>query len=128
MTGLQIFACVLAAGRILLGLAPIVAAAPLARLLGFPEAHNTPSTRLFARLFGVRDIGLGVLVLCMLPQPELLRWSFVFNAFHDLGDILMIAVPLVRQQGINRAAGLSLGFACIGLSAWLLACWWSLSI
>ena len=53
---------VMGVGRILLGIAPFVAARPSARLLGFPVDHDNPTTRLMARLFGVRDIGLGVLV------------------------------------------------------------------
>lgn len=115
----------LAAGRMILGLAPIIAAEPLSKLLGFPEAHNNPSTRLFARLFGVRDIGLGILVIFLLKDIELLRWGLIFNAFHDLADIGMIAIPLWRKQGMKKAALLCMMFACGGLISWLLV--WKLS-
>ena len=37
-----------------------------ARLLGFPAHHDNATTRLMARWFGVRDIGLGVLVFWVL--------------------------------------------------------------
>lgn len=111
----------LALGRIALGLAPILAAGPASRLLGFPPEHDNASTRLFGRLFGIRDIGLGVLVLFVADDPLLLWWSFVFNALHDLGDACVIAVPLLRKQGIDRAACLSLTFALGGLLCWLIS-------
>lgn len=46
-----------AIGRILLGLAPFVAVTPLLRVFGIPKEEDTTTARLFARLFGVRDIG-----------------------------------------------------------------------
>jgi hypothetical protein len=117
------FVTVLGLGRIVLGLVSIFGIAPAVRLLGVPPAHDTPTARLFARLFGVRDIGLGVLVLWSLERPGVLPFVLLFNAAHDLADALMIAVPLVRRQGIDRTAGLSLAFALGGLSLWLVA--WS---
>jgi hypothetical protein len=49
-----------------------------------------------------------------------------FDAFWlamDLGDAVMIAIPLLRRQGIDRAASLSLAFALGGASAWTVALW-----
>lgn len=110
----------LAGGRMALGLAPIVAADPASRLLGFPVEHQNPSARLFGRLFGVRDIGLGLLVLAMMSDPDDLRWALLFNAFHDMGDMAVIAIPLLKRQGIDKAASLSLGFAFGGFCSWVL--------
>lgn len=106
-------------GRILLGLAPFVAAGPSARLLGFPTSHDNPTTRLMGRLFGVRDVGLGVLVFYALRHPEILPFVLLFNALTDFGDLLAIAIPLVRRQGIDRAALASAGFALPAGLAWL---------
>ena len=108
----------MAAMRVLLGLAPFVAAAPAARLLGFPPEHDNPTTRLMGRLFGVRDIGLGVLVVYGLQHPELLFPIVIFNAFTDLGDLVAIAIPLVRRQGIDRGALASAAFAAPAAIAW----------
>jgi Domain of unknown function (DUF4267) len=119
------FVTVLALPRIGIGLTPILAAGPASALLGFPRQHDTATSRLFARLFGVRDIGLGALVLLALSRPELLPFTFLFNAAHDLGDVVMIAIPMVRRQGLGRAAGLSLAFAVSGGLLWVVA--WSLS-
>lgn len=106
-------------GRIALGLAPFVAAGQSAKLLGFPQSHDNPTSRLMGRLFGVRDIGLGVLAFYAIKHPEAAAFIFLFNAFMDLGDLFSIAIPLVKRQGIDRAAVMSGLFASIAAPAWL---------
>jgi hypothetical protein len=106
-------------GRILLGLMPFVMARRGSILLGFPEAHDTPTTRLMARLFGVRDVGLGVLVFYALGHPAVLPFVILFNAMTDFGDLFAIAIPLVRRQGIDRAAWSSAACAAPAGVAWL---------
>lgn len=118
---LTAFAIALAVGRLLIGVAPVVAAGLTSRLLGFPEAHDNPTARLMARLFGVRDIGLGAIVAMSLHDPAALRRALWLNLAMDLADASMIAIPLVRRQGIDRAAGLSLAFALGGATAWTVA-------
>ena len=113
----------MALGRIALGAAPFVAAGPAARLLGFPAAHDTPTARLMARFFGVRDIGLGVLVLWALRHPETLPFVMLFQAAMDGGDLLATAVPVFRRQGIDRPALRAAAFAATGGLGWLLALW-----
>lgn len=119
------FAYVLAAGRVLLGLAPIVAARPTSALLGFPPEHDNPTTRLMARFFGVRDIGLGALVVAAIHGQAQMQFAFLFNAAMDVGDAVMISIPLVRRQGIGRAAAASLAFALGGLTCWVIAWAWN---
>ena len=109
----------MALGRITLGLAPFVAARPAAQLLGFPLSHDTPTARLMGRFFGVRDIGLGVLVFYALRHPEAGPFIFLFNAVMDLGDLVATAVPLVKRQGIDRGASMSALFALTGGLGWL---------
>jgi hypothetical protein len=106
-------------GRIALGLAPFVAAGPSSRLLGFPIGHDNPTARLMGRLFGVRDIGLGVLAFYALRHPETAPFLFLFNAFMDFGDLVSIAIPLIKREGIDRAALMSGAFAAIAAPAWL---------
>ena len=106
-------------GRIALGLAPFVAAGPSARLLGFPAQHDNPTSRLVGRLFGVRDIGLGILAFYAIAHPELAPFIFLFNAFMDLGDLFAVTIPLVKRQGIDRGAAMSGLFAMIGGFSWL---------
>ena len=106
-------------GRIALGLAPFVAAGPASRLLGFPAKHDNPTTRLMARFFGVRDIGLGVLAFYALRHPEIAPFIFLFNAAMDAGDLFAISLPLVKRDGIDKAAALSALFAMGGGLGWL---------
>jgi hypothetical protein len=121
MAGVTHYLYALAVMRCLIGLAPIVAATTSSRLLGFPAAHDNPTARLMARLFGVRDVGLGAFVVVALGDAPALRHALWINLFMDLGDAVMIAVPLARRQGIDRAAALSLAFALGGATAWVIA-------
>ena len=110
-------------GRVLLGLAPFVAAELSTRLLGFPPEHDNPTSRLMARFFGVRDVGLGVLIFHGLAHTEQLPFLLLFNALTDFGDLFAIAIPLVRRQGIDRAALGSAAFALPAGLAWLAVLW-----
>lgn len=105
-------------GRILIGLAPIAAPQLSSKLLRFPAEHDNATSRLLGRLFGVRDIGLGVLVMYAVADMTLLKWIFLFQAATDAGDILCIA-PNLRDPKMKKAATLSLVFACGGCALWL---------
>ncbi len=105
--------------RILLGVAPLFLPGPASRLLGFPDAHDNATSRLMGRLFGVRDVGLGLIVFYALAHPPLVGPMLLFQAAMDGGDLCSIAVPLVRRQGIDRAAILSAVFAAAGGIGWL---------
>jgi hypothetical protein len=105
--------------RIAIGLAPFIAARATARLIGFPVAHDTPTTRVMARFFGVRDIGLGVTAFYAVAHPELAPTIFIFNAFMDVGDLYALTIPLVKRQGIDRAALLSAFVALAGCMSWV---------
>jgi hypothetical protein len=119
------FACVLGAGRILIGLASLFAIDPVARWFGFPDEHFTPTMRLFVRMFGNRDLGLGVLVFAAAGELPLLRLALLFNAAHDALDACAIAVPLVRNQGIRRPATAFLFCAISGVVLFVSAWWWT---
>jgi uncharacterized protein YjeT (DUF2065 family) len=105
--------------RILIGLAPFVAAGAASRLLRFPASQDSPTARLMARFFGVRDIGLGVLAFYAIAHPETALFLFLFNAVMDAGDLLSIAIPIVKREGIDRAAYGSAFFALAGGCAWV---------
>jgi hypothetical protein len=119
MTLFDLAVTALGLGRIAIGLAPFVAAGPSSRLLGFPARHDNPTARLMGRLFGVRDIGLGVLAFYAVRNPEAAPFVFLFNAFMDLGDLFAISIPLVKRQGIDRGALLSGLFAFGGGLSWI---------
>jgi hypothetical protein len=60
-----------------------------------------------------------VLALWGLRNPTALPFVMLFNAFMDAGDLVAIAIPLVKRQGIDRAAVMSALFATIGGLGWL---------
>lgn len=108
-------------GRILIGLAPFVAAGPASRLLGFPSVHDNPTARLMARFFGVRDIGLGVLAFYALRHPEAAPFIFLFNALMDAGDLVAIGMADGVGRGGARSALLAVGGGLGWLALWLLS-------
>src|SRR5689334_14480102 len=116
---LRIVVLLMGVMRVLLGLAPFIAAGWSSRLLGFPVEQDSPTARLMARFFGVRDIGLGVLVFYGLAHTATLPFIFLFNACMDAGDLFSIAIPLVKRQGIDRAAKASSVFALGGGLSWV---------
>ncbi len=107
-------------GRMAIGLAPFVAAGASSKLIGFPTAHDNPTARVMGRMFGVRDLGLGILAFYGLRHPEALGFIMLFNAAMDLGDLGSIAIPLLKRQGIDRGALVSAMFAATGGLSWLL--------
>jgi uncharacterized protein YjeT (DUF2065 family) len=115
----QTVAFAMGLGRIALGLAPFVAARPASRLVGFPASHDSPTARLMGRLFGVRDIGLGVLVFYALLHPLVAPFIFLFNATMDGGDVISVAIPLVKREGIDRGATVSGIMATLGGLGWV---------
>ncbi|MFT5684661.1 MAG: hypothetical protein ACI8RZ_005605 [Myxococcota bacterium] len=123
--GMYAYTAGLAAGRVALGLAPILAPEQSSALIGFPTAHDNATTRLMARLFGVRDIGLGAIAMAATHNPTMLRRAYLFNAATDIADATMIAIPLATDAGIDPAAWRSLGFALGGCSMWLAGAWWT---
>jgi hypothetical protein len=121
----RLLICAMGVGRILLGLAPFVAAAPASRLLGFPREHDTATARLMGRLFGVRDIGLGVLAFHATRHPETAGFLVLFNAAMDAGDLVSVAIPLARREGIDRGALRTGACALVGGLSWI-AVWFLL--
>ena len=108
-----------AAGRVVIGLVPLLAPGSASRLLSFPRAHDNPSARLMGRLFAVRDIALGVLTWQVRDDPLLLRHAFRINAAIDASDMTVAALPLLGRKGIDRAALSTAAFAFAGANVWL---------
>jgi hypothetical protein len=66
-------------------------------------------------------MGLGLLALYSLHNPEMLKLCVLFNIFMDAGDIVSIVPTLFKREGIDRAA-ISCGcLALFGGTCWLIA-------
>lgn len=91
--------------RIAIGVAALAAPSRTARLLGFPEEQDNPTARLMGRLFAVRDVALGALVLALRDDdPRAARFVYRLNAFVDAGDAASMATAVIAREGIDRAA------------------------
>lgn len=119
MTTLSYVILAMGVGRILIGLAPFLAPVRSSALLGFPASHDSSTARLMARMFAVREFGLGALTFYAVAHPELLTFVIVLQALTDLGDLVAIGIPLVKREGIDRAAWTSAGFALPAGLAWV---------
>jgi hypothetical protein len=108
-----------AIGRTLIGLAPFISAGRTAALLGFPKDHDNASARVMARLFGVRDVGLGALAAWAASDVTKLAFIMPFQAAMDIGDLVSASIPVLKKQGINRGAVMTGLFAICGAAAWL---------
>jgi hypothetical protein len=72
-----------------------------------------------ARLFGVRDMGLGALAFYAVWHPELLAPIVLFNAAMDGGDIVSAGIPVVRRAGIDGGAARTAASALVGATCWI---------
>ena len=54
-----------------------------------------------------------------LQHPAPLAFIIIFNALTDFGALFAIGIPLLRRQGIDRAAWTSAAFALPAVLGWL---------
>jgi hypothetical protein len=97
------------AGRV--GLAAGCFAAPdlILRGLGFPDHSSTART--FARMLGVRDLALALLLTATASDPAVHRRAVQVAGLVDLGDVASISLGAVRDPALRPAALRNLPFA-----------------
>ncbi len=89
--------------------------------LGFDG--DNPQVLALARLAGTRDLALGTVAVASADDPELAPKILALNAAVDAGDAVTFAIPLMRREGIDRAAlgGVISATAASVLGVWLAA-------
>lgn len=97
------------AGR--LGLAAGCLAAPglVVRLLGFPEDSSTART--FARMIGVRDLGVALVLLISAADPSVHKRVAQVAGLVDVGDGAAVAIGALNDPAMRRAAARNVPFA-----------------
>ena len=97
------------AGRV--GLAAACLAAPdhVVRLLGFPDRSST--TRAFARMIGVRDLAIGLVLVATGPDRAVHRRAVLIAGLVDVGDALCVSVGAIRDPALRAAAIRNVPFA-----------------
>lgn len=96
----------------LLGLAPRTTL----RLFGAPKNLDSPIVRYVARLFGIRNAMLGVVLWQQREDPDQVRRLATLNAATEAVDALSAAIPVLRRQGLDRTAAAA-GVTSLGVMA-----------
>ena len=89
-------------GRLGLGVACLVAPRLVLRLLGFPD--GSPTERAFARMLGVRDVSMALVLLATATHPASHRRAMRIAGLVDLGDVAAVAAGAVRDPELRPAA------------------------
>lgn len=109
----------MAAGRAGIGVMSIATPSLSAKIVGYPAAHDNPTARMMARLFGVRELLLAYLVIDAVRGPDGPSPSvFAVQAAVDASDIIVQSWPLIKREGLDRAAVGGVALAGVAALAW----------
>lgn len=123
MTSAQRYAAIMLAERAGLGVPAIAAPGPLLTVFGAPEGSDGPVTRYFARIFGIRNVALGLQVWDARDDAVRLRRLAGLNAAIELTDAVAGVVTAARNPEMRRAGtaavltSLSVAAGFVGLAA-----------
>lgn len=81
----------------------------VAGVLAFPD--RSPTTRAFARMLGVRDLAVALMLLATVSDDAVHRRAIQIAGLVDLGDVLAISAGAVRDPTMRSAAARNLPFA-----------------
>lgn len=101
---LRRYAGVMLAERVTIGAAATLAPGPLLAAFGIAADEDSPTLRYFARLFGIRNAVLGVLLWQARNDPKRLETVAAINAATEILDAVAGSVPLVTRQGRDASA------------------------
>jgi hypothetical protein len=106
--------------RIAVGAFPLLAPGPARMVFGLSTKDDTPALRTVARLFAIRNIVLGLLVLSTRHADVNNRHRcYQLNAAVDAADVLVLVWPVVRRQGLTRFSLGSANLALCAILSWL---------
>lgn len=103
--------------RALIGLAALFAPRVMVAVIGFPAAHDNPTTRLIGRLFGIREILVAGYTAAVVQEAPRQPMLYSANAALDGADAL--AGLLAFVAGGNRRAA----FGVVTLASAFTATW-----
>ena len=123
--GLRRYTAAMLAERVLVGGAAALAPGALLQSFGIDPSEDSPTLRYFARLFGIRNAVMGVLIWQVRNDPRLLARMAAVNAATEALDALAAAVPLATGKtkpqaaagAIGASAAVGAGFAGLALAA-----------
>ena len=101
---LRRYAGVMLAERVTIGAAAALTPGPLLAAFGVAADEDSPTLRYFARLFGIRNAVLGVLLWQARNDPRRLETVAAVNAATEILDAVAGSAPLVTRQGRDASA------------------------
>lgn len=106
--------------RVTVGALPLLAP-PVARaVFGVPTRDDTPAFRTVARLFGVRNIALGLWALSVRDSDTQVRGRcYQLNAAVDAVDVVALLWPALCRQGLLRFVLTTTPLGVSATLAWL---------
>lgn len=90
--------------RASVGLGALLAPGAMVALFGFPKEHDNASTRMVARLFGLRELSMAGLTLALNGDRDRRGLVYSYNAALDGADAAAALLTLAARRGIGRAA------------------------
>lgn len=103
--------------RTVVGALGLLANRPVQVAFGLPAKQDTPAARAFARLFGIRNVALGMWTLSARDgSDDARRRCYELNTAVDVADVAVLLWPVLRRQGLARFGIIS---ATLGISATL---------
>jgi hypothetical protein len=106
--------------RIVVGALLLLAPGRSRRVFGVPDHQDSGSIRLLARLFGVRNIVLGIWALMAQHQePEQRRVCYQLNAVVYGVDVAALAIAGITGDGLVQAAAMGGALGSSEALAWV---------
>lgn len=112
----SIYTTVMTAERLLVGAAAILAPGPLLTSFGAPAELDTPALRYTARLFGIRNVAMGVQVWSARHDPIRLRALAGQNAAVELTD-LVAGAAVTASDARMRTAGIAVMVTSVAVAS-----------
>ncbi|MFY9616073.1 MAG: hypothetical protein WAT58_11805 [Candidatus Dormiibacterota bacterium] len=94
----------ISAARVGVGAIAIVTPGVLRRVMGLPASHHSASLDVFTRLFGVREIAVGMHAMAAVQSSPRQPDVYAYNALVDGADAAVMLVTAIRGGGARRAA------------------------
>jgi hypothetical protein len=96
-------------GRVGLAAGSLAAPDLVAGGLGFPD--RSPTTRALARMVGVRDLAVALVLVATASDPVMQKRALQIAALVDVGDVLSVSIGAVKDPAMRKAAVRNLPFA-----------------
>jgi hypothetical protein len=119
--GIRKIATGISAARVGVGAIAILAPGILRRVMGLPASHASASLEMFSRLFGVREIAVGMHSIAAVQSSPRQPDVYAHNALVDGADTAVMLVTAIKGRGARRAAvgGFLTGVPVVATWLWL---------